>query len=51
MAPSLRVTVIFSREVVRVTASSVDCIVHCAAGQLSLMTTKSARFGNVAVAE
>src|SRR5579864_6736929 len=51
MAPSFFVTVTFSRGVVRVTESSLECIVHCAAGQLSLMTTNSARFGNEAVGE
>src|SRR3974377_1347547 len=51
MAPSFFVIVSLSREVESVTASSVDCMVHFVAGQLSLITTKSVRLGNVAVGE
>ena len=51
MAPFFLLTVILSREVERVTLSSEDSILHFAAGQLSLITTKPVRLGNVAVGE
>ena len=51
IAPSFRVTVSFRREVEIVMASSPDSMLHFAAGQLSLITTKSVRLGNVAVGE
>ena len=45
MAPSLRVTTIFSCEVVSVTSSALSCMVNFVAGQFVLMTTGSGRLG------